>query len=358
MKLGIIGLPGAGKTTIFNALTSSSAPTGQSVGGRFEVLSAVVDVPDPRVERLAEMYKPEKTTHARITFADVAGLQKGMGEGGGLSGPMLNQLAQMNGFVHVVRAWEDERHPHPDGSINAARDLMALDAELLLNDLVLVEGKRERLEEGLKKGATRDKATAQADLKLFEHLSEALHAEQPLRSLQFSPEEEKSLRDYSFLTLKPVLVVINLADNQEPPEIDYPYPASAVVWLRGQLESELAQLEGEDLLLFMEEFGIQETGLNRVIRACYDLMGLHSFFTVGEDEVRAWTLHRGETALDAAGTIHSDLAKGFIRAETVHYDDLMAAGSIGAARTAGKLRQEGKQYVVQDGDVINIKFNL
>lgn len=358
MKFGIIGLPGAGKTTVFNALTGGALPAGQNVGGRFEILTSIVDVPDERVEVLAQMYKPLKTTHARITFADIAGLQKGMGEGGGLTGPVLNQLSQMNGFVHVVRAFESERLPHPDGTVDPARDLAALDAELMLSDLLLVEGKRERLEEGLKKGALRNKAAAQAELKLFEHLSEMLHMEQPLRSLSFTAEDEKSLRDYAFLSLKPVLVVVNLGDDQEAVSLDYPYPQSRVLDLRGQLESELAQMEGEDLAIFMEEYGLHDTGLHRIIQAAYELMGLQSFFTVGEDEVRAWTIRRGATALDAAGTIHTDLAKGFIRAETVSYEDLVSLGSLGAARTAGKLRQEGKQYVVQDGDVISVKFNL
>lgn len=358
MKLGIIGLPGAGKTTIFNALTGGDAPTGQSVGGRFDVLSAVVDVPDERVDQLSAMYQPKKTTYARITFTDIAGLQKGMGESGGLGGPLLNQLAQMEGFVHVVRAFESELVPHPDGNVDPHRDLATLDAELLLNDLVQVESKLERLNDGLRKGAFRNKAQAQAEQALFTRLADILNNEMPLRSLDYTPEEVKIMRDYGFLTLKPVLVVLNIGDTQDEVLFEYNQPESRVVNLRGKLEAELSQLSGDDLELFMDEYGVQELSLARVIRHSYELMGLQSFFTVGDDEVRAWTVPAGATALDAADTIHTDLAKGFIRAETVACKDLVTLGSMAAARTAGKLRQEGKTYLVQDGDIIHVKFNL
>lgn len=358
MKLGIIGLPGAGKTTIFNALTGGNAPTGQNVGGRFEVLSAIVDVPDERVDVLSDLYQPQKTTYARITFADIAGLQKGMGESGGLSGPLLNQLAQMEGFVHVVRAFESELVPHPEGRVDPGRDLAALDAELLINDMVQVESKLERLEDGLRKGAFRNKAQAQAEQILFTRLAELLNDEQPLRAGEFNAEEAKIMRDYGFLTLKPVLVVINLDDDQEQMALDYDAPQSRVVHLRGKLEAELAQLSGDDLDLFMVEYNVQELSQARVIRHSYALMGLQSFFTVGEDEVRAWTVPLGATALDAAATIHTDLAKGFIRGEVVTFTDLAELGSMAAARSAGKLRLEGKSYPVQDGDIIHIKFNL
>lgn len=358
MKLGIIGLPGAGKTTIFNALTRGDAPTGQSMGGRFDVLTAIVDVPDERVDVLSRMYKPKKTTYARVTYEDIAGLQKGMGESGGMSGPLLNHLAQVDGYVHVLRAFEDDQNPHPDGSVDPARDLATLDAEFLINDLVLVEGKLERLSEGLGKGAYKNRAAAEAERLLFERLSETLSAEQPLRTLDLTEEEEKTIRDYGFLTLKPVLVVVNLGDDQ--PEIDlvYDFPHSRVTNLRGKLEAELSQLSGEDLEIFMAEYGVTELGLARVIRLSYELMGLQSFFTVGDDEVRAWTVRKGATAVEAAGTIHTDLAKGFIRAETVAYNDLAALKGMAEARSAGKLRQEGKTYVVQDGDIVHVKFNL
>ena len=365
MKLGIIGLPGAGKTTIFNALTRGNAPTGQSLGGRFEVLTGVVDVPDPRVDALSALFKPEKTIYARVSYTDIAGLKKGIGESGGLSGPLLNHLAQVEGFVHVVRAFEDAIHPHLEGSIDLRRDLQILDTEFLLNDLVQVEGRIQKLQEGLRKGAFRNKVEAQIELALFERLHGVLSAETPLRTLAASltPDELKSLRGYGFLTFKPVLVMVNIGDEQAEIPLDYPWPLSRVVNLRGRLEMELSQLsrdesDRETLALFMAEYGVTELGLDRVIHESYQLIGLRSFFTVGEDEVRAWTVPVGATALEAAGAIHSDLAKGFIRAEVVSYADLIATGSLAQARTIGALRLEGKTYPVQDGDIVHIKFNV
>jgi ribosome-binding ATPase len=362
MKLGIIGLPSAGKTTIFNALTRGDAPTGQSMGGRFDVLTAVVDVYDPRVDRLTAMFNPKKSTHARITYTDIAGLQKDMAESGGLPASLLNHLAGLDGFVHVVRAFESELVPHPDSSVDAARDLEAIDTEFLLNDLGIIERRIQKLAEGIPRGAFKDKTAAQRELAFFQELEATLSEEKPLRVLDLDEEQLKSLRGYGLLTLKPKLVVINIGDDQDEVTLDYDWPHTIVVNLRGKLEMELAQLSAagdeESLALFMEEYGVTELSLDRVIGLSYDLMGLQSFFTVGEDEVRAWTVQRGATAVDAAATIHTDLAKGFIRAETVAYDDLIAASSLANARAAGKLRQEGKTYLVQDGDVINVKFNL
>lgn len=358
MKLGIIGLPSSGKTTVFNALTQGDAPTGQSMGGRFDVLTAVVDVPDERVDVLTKMFKPKKTTYAKVTYTDIAGLQKGIGESGGLSGPLLNHLVTLDGFVHVVRAFEDDNVAHLENTINPARDLETLDTEFLFNDLVAVEGKLERLRDGLTKGAFKNKIAAETELALFERLHEVLSEERPLRELELTEEEFKSLRGYSLLTMKPVLVVVNIGDSQDDVSLEYPYQASLVTNLRGKLEMELAQLEGEDLEMFMEEYTVTELGLERAISLSYDLMNLQSFFTVGEDEVRAWTLNKGAVALDAAAAIHTDLAKGFIRAETVAYKTLVELGSMAAARTAGKLRQEGKTYVIQDGDIVHVKFNL
>lgn len=358
MELGIIGLPSAGKTTIFNALTKGNAPTGQSMGGRFDVLTAVVDVPDERVDVLSRMFNPRKTIYARVTYSDIAGLKKGMGESGGMAGSLINHLGALDGFVHVVRAFEDENVPHPEETVDPARDLAILDTEFLLNDLIMVERKVEKLRDGLRKGAAQNRAAAEAELAFFERLHQALSEERPLRDLDLDDEAIRSLRGYGLLTLKPVLVIVNAGDNQAEVSLDYPYRRSLVANLRGKLEMELAQLSGDDLTMFMEEYGVTELGLDRVISLSYDLMGLQSFFTVGEDEVRAWTIKRAASAVEAAGAIHSDLAKGFIRAETIGYEELVAAGGLPQARSAGKLRQEGKTYIVQDGDVINVKFNL
>lgn len=362
MKLGIIGLPSSGKTTVFNALTKGDTPTGQSLGGRFDVVTAVVDVYDQRVDVLTRMFNPKKTTFAKITYTDVAGIKKGANEGGGMSGELLNHLAGLDGFVHVVRAFNSDLVPHPDGSVDPARDLEALDTEFLLNDLGVVERRMEKIEDGLRKGATKNKAAGQAELALFQQLNETLSDERPLRTLHLTEEQQKMLRGYGLLTLKPTVVLLNIGDDQEEVSLDYDQPQTVVANLRGKLEMELAQLSAagdtESLEMFMAEYGVTELSLDRVIGLSYDLMGLQSFFTVGEDEVRAWTIARGATAVDAAAAIHTDLAKGFIRAETAAYDDLVTLGSLAHARTAGKLRQEGKTYIVQDGDVINIKFNI
>ncbi len=362
MKLGIIGLPGVGKTTIFNALTKGDAPTGQSMGGRFDVLTAVVDVMDERVDILTDMFNPKKTAYARITYTDVAGLKKGASAGGGMPGELLNHLAGLDGFVHVVRAFESDLYPHPDGSVDAARDLDAVDTEFLLNDLEIIERRIEKVQEGLRRGATKNKIAAQAELTLFGQMEEALSEERPLRTLDLNEEQLKSLRGYGLLTLKPIVLIFNIGDDQDEVTIAYDHPHTVVANLRGKLEMELSQISAEgdeeSLEMFMDEYGVTELSLDKVVRLSYDLMGLHSFFTVGEDEVRAWTIKREATAVQAAGTIHTDLSKGFIRAETVAYADLTELGSMANARSAGKLRQEGKTYIVQDGDIINVKFNL
>ncbi len=363
MKLGIIGLPGAGKTTIFNALTRGDVPTGQSIGGRFDVLTAVVDVHDERIDILEKLFIPQKRTYARITYTDVAGIRKGTSANGGMEGQLLNHLAGLDGFVHVVRGFESDFVPHPDGHVDAMRDLAALDLEFLLNDLIIVEKRIEKLQHGLERGVYKgDKAAATAELAFFETLYQALSDERPLRDLDLNEDQYRSLRGYALLTIKPVLIVINIDEDQKDIAIEYDHKTALVTNMRGKLEMELTQFgasgDEESLMMFMEEYDVSELGLDRAIRLSYDLMGLQSFFTVGEDEVRAWTLKRGATAVDAARSIHSDLAKGFIRAETVAYSELVELGGLTQARTAGKLRQEGKTYVVQDGDVISVKFNL
>jgi GTP-binding protein YchF len=352
MKLGIIGLPQSGKTTLFNALTRGNAPLSASAG-RLEVHTAVVDVPDERIDRLAAMFKPRKTTYAKVTYADIAGLE-GSASKGGISGPLLNQLSQMDGFIHVVRCFEAHDVPHPAGSVNPARDVETMLGELILNDLVLVERKLERLAEERRKGGS-DKALIERQTALFNRLRETLEAGTPLRAIELSAEEQRELSSFGLLTRKPILTVFNLGEGQEAPPLALDHPSIA---LQGKLEMELAQLAPEDAALFMAEYGIQELGLSRVIRLSYELLHLQSFFTVGEDEVRAWTVRRGATALEAAGVIHSDLQRGFVRAEVVSYEDLIALGSLAEARARGKLRLEGKDYIVQDGDILHIRFHL
>ena len=356
MRLGIIGLPQSGKTTVFNALTRGNQPTTMS-GGRFEVHTAVVDVPDRRVDRLSDLFKPDKTVYAKVTYADIAGLE-GSASKSGLSGALLNQLTQMDGFVHVVRCFSEANIPHPAGSVDPPRDISSMDAELLINDLISVERKLERLAEEWRKGGGRERGLVERENSLFQKLSTSLSAEKPMRDLDLTPEEERSLSGYGFLTRKPVLVLLNLSEGQAPPLLEYPHQYSAVVALQGKLEMDLVQLPPEEAELFMAEYGIQELGLERVIHLSYELLGLQSFFTVGPTEVHAWTVSRGTNAHEAAGVIHTDLQKGFIRAEVVPYDDLLTLGGLSEARSKGKLRLEGKEYVLHDGEIMHVRFNV
>jgi ribosome-binding ATPase len=354
MRLGIIGLPQTGKTTIFNALTRGNQPVTTS-GGRFEVHTGVVDVPDERVDRLSAMFKPKKTIYAKVTYADIAGLEGGKTA---ISGALLNQLSQMDGLLHVVRCFDDPSVPHPAGSINPSRDIATMDAELLINDLIAVERKLERLTEERKKGGGREKAVVEREIALFTRFHESLSQETPLREIEINQEEEKALAGFGFLTRKPLLLLLNLAEGQQSPAVEAARPHTGLVALQGKLEMDIAQLPPEDAELFMAEYGIEELGLKRVISLSYDLLGQQSFFTVGEDEVRAWTVNRGATALEAAGAIHTDLMKGFIRAEVVTYQDLVTLGGLAEARGKGKLRLEGKEYIVQDGEIVHIRFNV
>ena len=355
MRLGIIGLPSCGKTTIFNALTGGSLPTGVR-GDRLQVHTAVSDVPDRRVDDLSALFKPRKTIYAKVNYADIGGL-KAESAREGLPGQLLNQLSQMDGFVHVVRAFESEMVPHPSGSVDAARDLTAMEAELLLNDMLTVERRSEKLREERQKGGGREKAVIEREIALFERLAEALGTERPLREAAFSPEDARAMAGFGFLTLKPVLVVVNLAEGQAAPSLTAPGAGVQVLALQGEIEMEIAQLPPDEARAFLAEYGIAEAGRDRVLRASYDLLGLQSFFTVGEDEVRAWTVARGASALEAAGTIHTDLERGFIRAEVIGWKDLLDLGGLAQARTAGKLRVEGRDYVVHDGEVVHIRFN-
>ena len=355
MRLGIIGLPQSGKTTLFNALTRATQPTGTT--GKIEIHTAVVDVPDARVDRLSAMFNPRKTIYAKVTYVDIAGLDGSAGKSG-ISGALLNQLTQMDGFIQVVRVFEDDNVPHVNQTVDALRDIRNMDSEFVLNDLIAVERKLERLEEERKKGAGRDKAVIEREQELFQRFHATLSQEIPLRDFEISAEEEKMLSGFGFLSQKPMLIVLNLAEGQVAPPVEYTHQHSRVVALQGRLEMDIAQLSPEEAQMFLAEYGIEEPSLSRMIRLSYDLLGLHSFFTVGPDECRAWTVRRGATAPEAAGEIHTDLQKGFIRAEVVHYDDLVALGGMTEAKTHGKLRLEGKEYIVKDGDVINILFNV
>ena len=355
MRLGIIGLPQSGKTTIFNALTRGDQPIGVGIG-RMEIHTAVVDVPDERVDRLTEMFNPRKTIYTKVTYSDIAGLG-GASDKGEITGQLLNQLTQMDGFIQVVRCFEDEAVVHVHQSIDPQRDIQLMDEELMLNDQIMAERKLEKLNEELKKGGGRDKALVEREIILFKKLDETLTTGKPLRDLELVEDEEKVISGFGFLSRKPMLILLNIGEGQSAPNINFDHQHSSIGSLQGKLEMDIVQLPEEDAEVFMAEYGIEELGLSRIIKDSYNLLGLQSFFTVGEDEVRAWTVRRGAAAPEAAGEIHTDMLKGFIRAEVVAYRDLIEAGSMSEARNKGKLRLEGKQYIVQDGDILSIRFS-
>ncbi|MCK9246341.1 MAG: redox-regulated ATPase YchF [Anaerolineaceae bacterium] len=356
MQLGIIGLPQSGKTTVYKALTGADIPTEISAG-HLEVHTSVVDVPDPRVDKLCEIFKPKKVVRAKVTYADIAGLDGSAGRAG-LPGVMINQLAQMDGFLHVVRQFENASVPHVGGDIDPVRDIQTMDIDFILNDLVMVERRLEKLREEHRRGVSRPRDVIQAEIDLFERLEVMLNAEKPLRYYTFTSEEEKIVSSFGFLSRKPQIIVFNQSEDQ--PAIDYtsPHPHTTVVSLPAKLEMDIMALEPEDVDIFMQEYGVGELGMSRLIKVSYDLLNVHSFFTAGEKEVHAWTLRKGSNARGAAGTIHSDMEKGFIRAEVVSFDDLVTYGSTAEARNHGRLRVEGKNYIIEDGDIIEIRFNI
>lgn len=356
MQLGIIGLPQSGKTTVYKALTGADIPAEMSTG-QMEVHTAVVDVPDPRVDRLCDMFKPKKIVRAKVTYADIAGLDGTAGRAG-LPGVMINQLAQMDGFLHVVRQFENASVPHLAESIDPIRDITTMDTDFILNDLLMVERRLEKLREEHRRGVSRPRDVIQLEIDLFERLEAMLNAEKPLRHFTFTAEEDKVVSSFGFLSRKPQIIVFNQSEDQAIVEYSSPHPHTTVVSLPAKLELDIMALEPEDAAIFMEEYGVSELSMSRLIKVSYDLLNVHSFFTAGEKEVHVWTLRKGSNAREAAGTIHSDMEKGFIRAEVISFDDLMTYGTTAEARNHGRLRVEGKNYIIEDGDIIEIRFNI
>jgi ribosome-binding ATPase len=358
MKVGIIGLASVGKSTLFHLLTGAPlAPP----SGRPEPRLGIARVPDPRVDRLAEIFHPKKKTPATVEYVDVPGVAKGAGS----ALVDLPALRGVDAFVHVVRAFESDLVPHPEGSLDPLRDVNVLELELILADLGAVEKRIERLEANIKK---MNKAEDVAERLLFLRMKEALETERPLRELSFSEDERRRLRSYAFLTEKPILLAVNLGEDRIKDAADAleatglaelaRRPGVALCPISAPIEAEMTALAPEDVRSFLEDLGLAEPGLDRVIRTSYRLLGLISFLTAGEDECRAWTVRRGTRAQQAAGAIHSDIERGFIRAEVVPFDELVAAGSFAACREKGSLRLEGKEYEVKDGDVVHFRFNV
>ena len=366
MQIAIVGLAASGKTTVFNTLTRGHAETGGY--GALTLNVGVVKVPDDRLDRLAEMFKPKKVVHADVTYADLpAPPPSSEGHVGTeeLPAEHLARLRESDALLHVVRAFDDPSVAHPEGSVDAARDLERLDLEFILADLSMVDRRLERLSTGGRHGTPAEREANDREEVVLRRLKVELEAGRPIRDAGLTDDEAKTVRGFRFLTEKPVLVLLNVgeADLASAPALveriagSYAHAHSMVDHLSAKIEMELGELDAADAATFMNELGIAESGLERVIRLSYTLLGLVSFLTAGPDEVRAWPIPDGSTAVDAAGTIHTDLAKGFIRAETVSYDDLVALGSTADARKAGKLRSEGKTYRVADGDVIEILFS-
>ena len=358
LKTGIIGLNQVGKTTLFRILTRSH---GTGLGsGKPEAHVGVVHVPDARLERLAEMYQPKKTIHASVEYVDTPGSVIELAR----SGSQAAALKEMDALAHVVRVFEDAAVPAPAGGIDPRRDIESVELELILSDLAIVEKRLERLEKDIKK---QKNPGLEKEYHALQTCKTALEKQTPLRELHLAPEEERTVRGFTFLTLKPMLYVLNLGEKdaaranlaeQFAAEAGLKQrPRTEVTAVCGRVEAELAELSDADAAEFMTSYGLHESAVARLIRSSYHLLGLISFFTVGEDECRAWTLRAGATALEAAGEIHTDLQKGFIRAEVVKYEDLVASGSLAEARHRGLLKLEGKEYVVHDGEVVHIRHS-
>jgi GTP-binding protein YchF len=366
VQIAIVGLAGSGKTTVFNTLTRGHAQTGGF--GAITLNVGVVKVPDARLDRLAEIFKPKKVVHADVTYVDLpappASTEGHVGTEE-LPAEHLARLRESDALLHVVRAFDDPSLPHPAGSVDPARDLEQLDLEFILADLAMVDRRLERLASSGRHGTPAEREANEREEVVLRRLKVELEAGRPIRDAGLSEDEAKTVRGFRFLTEKPVLVLLNVGEGDLGTAAEatatiagsYAHAHSMVDHLSAKIEMELGELDADDAATFMAELGIAEFGLERVIRLSYRLLGLISFLTAGPDEVRAWPIPSGSTAVDAAGTIHTDLAKGFIRAETVGYDDLVTLGSTAEARKAGRLRSEGKTYRVADGDVIEILFS-
>ena len=364
MKLGIIGLPNVGKSTLFNALTGAGAPSANYPFCTIDPNVGVVQVPDARLDKLAEMYHPQLYTPAVVEFVDIAGLVKGASKGEGLGNKFLSHIRDVDAVVHVLRCFEDGDIIHVDGSVDPIRDLDTINMELIYADIETLERRIDKTQ----KLAKSDKSLF-AQVTLFERVLSALNDGITARSLEYTDDEREIMADVALLTMKPVIYVANVSEAEaagvSPDNVYYQKLREAadregaeVIPVCAGIEAEISELEPEEKAMFLEEMGIAESGLDRLIKASYSLLGYISYLTAGPKEVRAWTIVRGTKAPQAAGKIHSDFERGFIRAEIVSYDDLIACGSMNVAKEKGLVRSEGKDYVIADGDVVLFRFNV
>ena len=358
MKLGIVGLPNVGKSTLFNAITSAGAESANYPFCTIDPNVGMVSVPDTRLDALCELYHPKKVTPAVVEFVDIAGLVKGASKGEGLGNQFLGHIRAVDAIVHVVRCFEDENIVHVDGSIDPMRDIETIELELVLSDMEILERRLDKTRKLLK-----GDAKLQGEVSLLERLHAHFEAGKPARSFETTEEEAEILKGIELLTAKPVIFAANLDESGESSYLEvlreYAATQGAQVFpICAKIECEIAELPKEERAEFLAELGMEQSGLDRLITLCYELLGLISYLTAGEPEVRAWTITKGTRAPQAAGKIHSDFERGFIRAEVIRFEDLIACGSTAAAREKGLMRSEGKEYVMQDGDVVLFRFNV